>query len=86
MLCTFNFVLILQAISKNCRHWQELGYLIVYVTGRPDMQKNRIMAWLAAHNFPFGIVSFSDGISPDRMKYKLSFLKYLTTEVNIIDR
>ncbi|EDV21573.1 uncharacterized protein TRIADDRAFT_30191 [Trichoplax adhaerens] len=65
------------------RHWQDLGYLIVYVTGRPEMQKNRIMAWLTAHNFPFGIVSFSDGISPDRTKYKLSFLKYLTMEVKI---
>ncbi|KAJ8263704.1 hypothetical protein COCON_G00161610 [Conger conger] len=23
------------------RHWQDLGYLIIYVTGRPDMQKQR---------------------------------------------
>ncbi len=24
------------------RHWQELGYLIVYVTGRPDMQLQKV--------------------------------------------
>ncbi|KPP64000.1 membrane-associated phosphatidylinositol transfer protein 3-like [Scleropages formosus] len=23
------------------RHWQDLGYLIIYITGRPDMQKQR---------------------------------------------
>lgn len=22
-----------------CRHWQELGYLLIYITGRPDMQQ-----------------------------------------------
>ncbi|KAH0625396.1 hypothetical protein JD844_014883 [Phrynosoma platyrhinos] len=44
------------------RHWQDLGYLIIYVTGRPDMQKQRVVAWLAQHNFPHGIVSFCDGL------------------------
>ncbi|CAB1347945.1 unnamed protein product, partial [Coregonus sp. 'balchen'] len=24
------------------RHWQDLGYLIIYITGRPDMQKQRV--------------------------------------------
>lgn len=34
------------------RHWQDAGYLILYVTGRPDMQKHRVVAWLSQHNFP----------------------------------
>ena len=29
------------------RHWQELGYIILYVTGRPDMQLQRVVSWLA---------------------------------------
>lgn len=28
-----------------CRHWQELGYLLIYVTGRPDMQQQRVLSW-----------------------------------------
>uniref|UniRef100_A0A8B9J2C9 Phosphatidylinositol transfer protein membrane associated 2 n=1 Tax=Amazona collaria TaxID=241587 RepID=A0A8B9J2C9_9PSIT len=53
------------------RHWQDLGYLIIYVTGRPDMQKQRVVAWLAQHNFPHGIVSFCDGLVHDPLRHKL---------------
>uniref|UniRef100_A0A8C7C4X0 Phosphatidylinositol transfer protein membrane associated 2 n=1 Tax=Neovison vison TaxID=452646 RepID=A0A8C7C4X0_NEOVI len=28
----------------------DLGYLIIYVTGRPDMQKQRVVAWLLKYN------------------------------------
>ena len=51
------------------RHWQELGYLLVYVTGRPDMQLQRVVAWLTKHNFPKGLVSFADGLTTDPLKY-----------------
>ena len=51
------------------RHWQELGYLLVYVTGRPDMQLQRVVAWLTQHNFPKGLVSFADGFTTDPLKY-----------------
>lgn len=44
-----------------CRFWQELGYLLIYVTGRPDMQQQRVLSWLSQHNFPHGLVSFADG-------------------------
>jgi hypothetical protein len=37
-----------------CRHWQELGYLLIYITGRPDMQQQRVVSWLSQHNFPHG--------------------------------
>lgn len=38
-----------------CRHWQELGYLLIYTTGRPDMQQQRVLSWLSQHNFPHGM-------------------------------
>ncbi|KAJ3603995.1 hypothetical protein NHX12_028736 [Muraenolepis orangiensis] len=60
------------------RHWQDLGYLIIYVTGRPDMQKQRVVAWLSQHNFPHGIVSFCDGLVTDPLRHKANFLKSLT--------
>ncbi|XP_066507090.1 membrane-associated phosphatidylinositol transfer protein 2 isoform X2 [Hoplias malabaricus] len=62
------------------RHWQDLGYLIVYVTGRPDMQKQRVVAWLSQHNFPHGIVSFCDGLVHDPLRHKANFLKSLMCE------
>lgn len=64
-----------------CRHWQDLGYLIIYVTGRPDMQKQRVVAWLAQHNFPHGVVSFCDGLVHDPLRHKANFLKLLISEV-----
>uniref|UniRef100_A0A8D3BZF7 Phosphatidylinositol transfer protein membrane associated 2 n=1 Tax=Scophthalmus maximus TaxID=52904 RepID=A0A8D3BZF7_SCOMX len=63
------------------RYWQDLGYLIVYVTGRPDMQKQRVVAWLSQHNFPHGIVSFCDGLVHDPLRHKANFLKYLINKV-----
>ncbi|XP_029998694.1 membrane-associated phosphatidylinositol transfer protein 2 isoform X7 [Sphaeramia orbicularis] len=60
------------------RHWQDLGYMIIYVTGRPDMQKQRVVAWLSQHNFPHGIVSFCDGLVHDPLRHKANFLKSLT--------
>uniref|UniRef100_A0A452TC31 Phosphatidylinositol transfer protein membrane associated 2 n=1 Tax=Ursus maritimus TaxID=29073 RepID=A0A452TC31_URSMA len=62
------------------RHWQDLGYLIIYVTGRPDMQKQRVVAWLAQHNFPHGVVSFCDGLVHDPLRHKANFLKLLISE------
>ena len=55
------------------RHWQELGYLLVYVTGRPDMQLQRVVAWLTQHNFPKGLVSFADGFTTDPLKYAMFY-------------
>ncbi|XP_041854797.1 membrane-associated phosphatidylinositol transfer protein 2-like isoform X8 [Melanotaenia boesemani] len=60
------------------RYWQDLGYLIIYVTGRPDMQKQRVVAWLSQHNFPHGVVSFCDGLVHDPLRHKANFLKSLT--------
>nr|XP_033776440.1 membrane-associated phosphatidylinositol transfer protein 1 isoform X2 [Geotrypetes seraphini] len=65
------------------RHWQDSGYMIVYVTGRPDMQKHRVVAWLSQHNFPHGVVSFCDGLTHDPLRQKAAFLQSLVQEVGI---
>ncbi|XP_015275193.1 PREDICTED: membrane-associated phosphatidylinositol transfer protein 1-like [Gekko japonicus] len=60
--------------------------MIIYVTGRPDMQKHRVVAWLTQHNFPHGIVSFCDGLTHDPLRQKAAFLQGLQqeAEVNIV--
>ncbi|XP_074640171.1 protein retinal degeneration B-like [Tubulanus polymorphus] len=65
------------------RHWQELGYLILYITARPDMQHKKVVAWLAQHNFPHGMVSFMDGLSADPLRQKGNFLRGLINEGKI---
>ncbi|XP_058161082.1 membrane-associated phosphatidylinositol transfer protein 1 isoform X2 [Dasypus novemcinctus] len=65
------------------RHWQDAGFLIVYVTGRPDMQKHRVVAWLSQHNFPHGVVSFCDGLTHDPLRQKAVFLQSLVQEVEL---
>lgn len=59
----------------SSRHWQDLGYLILYITGRPDMQQQKVVAWLAQHNFPHGLVSFADGLSTDPLGHKADYLR-----------
>ncbi|CAH1800392.1 unnamed protein product [Owenia fusiformis] len=65
------------------RHWQELGFLIIYITARPDMQHKRVVAWLAQHNFPHGMVSFMDGLSVDPLRQKADYMKSLIKEAKI---
>ncbi|XP_050533208.1 protein retinal degeneration B isoform X2 [Daktulosphaira vitifoliae] len=66
------------------RHWQDLGYLIVYITGRPDMQQQRVLSWLSQHNFPHGLVSFADGLSTDFLAHKITYLKNLVQDNKMI--
>jgi hypothetical protein len=67
-----------------CRHWQELGYLLIYITGRPDMQQQRVVSWLSQHNFPHGLVSFADGLSTDPLGHKTAYLNNLIQNHGII--
>uniref|UniRef100_G1PGM3 Membrane-associated phosphatidylinositol transfer protein 3 n=1 Tax=Myotis lucifugus TaxID=59463 RepID=G1PGM3_MYOLU len=62
------------------RHWQDLGYMILYITGRPDMQKQRVVSWLSQHNFPQGMIFFSDGLVHDPLRQKAIFLRNLVQE------
>lgn len=73
-------------LSPSCiyRHWQELGYLIIYVTGRPDMQQQKVVSWLAQHNFPHGLVSFADGLTRDPLAHKAEYLRGLIQVKNLI--
>ncbi|KOB72915.1 Protein retinal degeneration B [Operophtera brumata] len=66
------------------RFWQDLGYLILYITGRPDMQQRKVISWLAEHNFPHGLVFFSDGFSTDPLGHKAAHLNNLISEHGVI--
>ncbi|CAB1348990.1 unnamed protein product, partial [Coregonus sp. 'balchen'] len=60
----------------------DLGYLIIYITGRPDMQKQRVVSWLSQHNFPQGMIFFSEGLVHDPLRQKTIFLRNLVQEIN----
>ncbi|XP_023026564.2 retinal degeneration B isoform X1 [Leptinotarsa decemlineata] len=66
------------------RHWQELGYLIIYITGRPDMQHRRVVSWLSQHNFPHGLISFADGLSTDPLGHKAAYLNNLIDNHGVV--
>jgi hypothetical protein len=66
------------------RHWQEHGYLIIYITGRPDMQQRRVISWLAQHNFPHGLISFADGVSKEFLTHKAEYLSHLVKDVGLV--
>lgn len=60
------------------RFWQQQGYLIIYLTARPDMQQRLVSAWLATHNFPHGMLFFTPSLSTEPLKQKMQFMKHLT--------
>ncbi|CAK5079649.1 unnamed protein product [Meloidogyne enterolobii] len=60
------------------RFWQQQGYLIIYLTARPDMQQRLVSAWLATHNFPHGLLFFTPSLSTEPLKQKMLFMKHLT--------
>ncbi|KAI6241593.1 DDHD domain-containing protein [Aphelenchoides fujianensis] len=59
------------------RYWQQQGYIIIYVTARPDMQQRVVGAWLAQHNFPHGLLFFTPSISTDPLKQKTQHIRRL---------
>uniref|UniRef100_A0A5S6QLR7 DDHD domain-containing protein n=1 Tax=Trichuris muris TaxID=70415 RepID=A0A5S6QLR7_TRIMR len=65
------------------RFWQDLDYLILYVSARPDVQQRMVTCWLAEHNFPFGLLFFNEGFSADLLKQKTNTLKSLTADCKI---
>lgn len=72
----FNFLLLF-------RFWQDLGYLIIYITGRPGMQQQKVLAWLSEHNFPHGLIYFTGGLTTDPLKHKAMYLERLQQEVEL---
>lgn len=45
------------------------------------MQKQRVVSWLSQHNFPHGMIFFSEGLVHDPLRQKTIFLKHLIQEV-----
>ena len=65
------------------RYWQELGYIILYVTARPDIQQRRVVHWLAQHNFPHGMTLFNDGICREPIKHKAEMVRALVENADL---
>ncbi|CAI4230432.1 unnamed protein product [Auanema sp. JU1783] len=59
------------------RYWHEQGYVIIYLTARPDMQQRALSAWLAHHNFPHGLLFFNASFSTEPLRQKTMHLKQL---------
>ncbi|VDN31570.1 unnamed protein product [Dibothriocephalus latus] len=65
------------------RHWQALGYLLIYTSARPDMQHKQVSIWLAQHNFPTGLCFFVDGIFADPLRQKSLLLTALVQQAHL---
>lgn len=65
------------------RYWSDSGYLIIYISSRPDMQKNRVGQWLKQHNFPQGVTFFQKGIYHDPYSRKGTMLKNLVNNCEL---
>lgn len=50
------------AADQVARRWAELGYLPVYITGRPYPLRRSTLQWLAQHRFPLGPVITVDSV------------------------
>ncbi|UJR31517.1 hypothetical protein I4U23_019006 [Adineta vaga] len=66
------------------RYWQELGYIIIYVTARPDIQQRRVVNWLGQHNFPHGMTLFNDGICREPIKHKSEMVRNVVENADLI--
>ncbi|CAF1335849.1 unnamed protein product [Adineta steineri] len=66
------------------RYWQDLGYIIIYVTARPDIQQRRVVHWLAQHNFPHGMTLFNDGISREPIKHKSEMVRNVVENADLM--
>ncbi len=49
--------------------------VVCWCVGRPCMQLRKVVSWLSMHNFPYGVVSFADGISTDPLRHKTEYLR-----------
>lgn len=48
------------------------------------MQKQRVVSWLSQHNFPHGMIFFSEGLVHDPLRQKTIFLRNLIQEVQLL--
>ena len=67
------------------RSWQELGYLIIYISGRlADLQKDYILKFLGCHGFPLGLLFCADSFSADAQSVKTAYLARLIKQASLI--
>ena len=76
--------LVLFYCAISTRFWQELGYLIIYISGRPDVQKDDILNFLGRHAFPLGLVICAQSFSTDTHSMKTAFLARLIKLVSLV--
>ena len=62
-----------------------MGYVITYVTARPDLQKKSVLTWLLRHNFPFGPLYFCDTNITNFLSSKANTLKNIQKEVCLVN-
>jgi len=48
------------------------------------MQLQRVVSWLAQHNFPHGLVSFADGFTTDPLRHKAEYLRNLKQDQEVV--
>ncbi|KAI6657567.1 Membrane-associated phosphatidylinositol transfer protein 2 [Oopsacas minuta] len=63
--------------------WKNHGYLIFYVTARPDMQKNDIMHWFDKKNFPSALTYFNEGVTTDPQAHKSTYIRHLIQDLGV---
>ncbi|KAG8229664.1 hypothetical protein J437_LFUL008597 [Ladona fulva] len=66
------------------RFWEQKGYLIVYITGRPEMQLQKVKSWLYEYKFPRGMLSFADSYAPDPLGHKAYYLRNLIKKHEVV--
>ena len=55
--------------------------MVIYITGRPDMQKEYVLSFLGTYGFPLGLVACADTLSTDS-HIKTLYLGRLIKEVS----
>eukprot|EP01134_Creolimax_fragrantissima_P002749 CFRG2749T1 len=75
-----------QAMSVDVvRAWSAKGYLIVYISSRPDMQYFNVVNWLGRHNFPFGSVHICGAVhARGRSAFKGHYIKRLVDDNELV--
>lgn len=59
------------------RYWADMGYLIVYISGRPELQQLTVVGWLSQYAFPLGFVALLPHLSSDPIRQKALYLDAL---------
>ena len=67
----------------DARFWKNLGYLIFYMTARPDMQKTDIMHWFEKKSFPSALTYFNEGVTTEPQSHKSAYIRHLIRDLGV---